>query len=89
MWFVALQPCQGQPCDCFEHLLVITLSTWAEPLRKKNGAHVVKRGKRIMLLLLGIPPKLMAFHVSGAGKGGRKKDRVRNTPGSSLHGSAG
>ena len=31
----------------------------------------------------------LAFHVSGAGKGGRKKDRVRNTPGSSLHGSAG
>ena len=59
MWFVALQPCQGQPCDCFEHLLVITLSTWAEPLRKKNGAHVVKRGIRIMLLLLGIPPKLI------------------------------
>ena len=27
--------CKGQPCDCFEHLLVITLSTWAEPLRKK------------------------------------------------------
>ena len=61
MWFVALQPCQGQPCDCFEHLLVITLSTWAEPLSKKNGAHVVKRGKRIMLLLLGIPPKLIFF----------------------------
>ena len=60
MWFVALQPCQGQPCDCFEHLLVITLSTWAEPLRKKNGAHnVVKRGIRTMLLLLGIPPKLI------------------------------
>ena len=36
MWFVALQPCQGQRCDCFEHLLVITLSTWAEPLRKKK-----------------------------------------------------
>ena len=35
VWFAALQPCQGQPCDCFEHLLVITLSTWAEPLRKK------------------------------------------------------
>ena len=62
MWFVALQPCQGQPCDCFEHLLVITLSTWAEPLRKKNGAHnVVKRGIRTMLLLLGIPPKLIRF----------------------------
>ena len=60
MWFVDLQPCQGQPCDCFEHLLVITLSTWAEPLRKKNGAHnVVKRGIRTMLLLLGIPPKLI------------------------------
>ena len=59
MWFVALQPCQGQPCDCFEHLLVITLSTWAKPLRKKNGAHVVKRGIRITLLLLGIPPKLI------------------------------
>ena len=59
MGFVALQLCQGQPCDCFEHLLVITLSTWAEPLCKKNGAHVVKRGKRIMLLLLGIPPKLI------------------------------
>ena len=59
MWFVALQPFQGQPCDCFEQLLVITLSTWAEPLRKKNGAHVVKRGVRIMLLLLGIPPKLI------------------------------
>ena len=60
MWFVVLQPCQGQPCDCFEHLLVITLSTWAEPLRKKNGAHnVAKRGIRIMLLLLGIPPKLI------------------------------
>ena len=61
MWFVALQPCQGQPCDCFEHLLVITLSTWAKPLRKKNGAHIVKRGIRIMLLLLGIPPKLIFF----------------------------
>ena len=61
MWFVALQPCQGQPCDCFEHLLATTLSTWAEPLRKKNGAHVVKRGISIMLLLLGIPPKLI-FH---------------------------
>ena len=59
MWFVALQPCPGQPCDCFEHLLAITSSTWAEPLRKKNGAHVVKRGIRIMLLLLGIPPKLI------------------------------
>ena len=59
VWFVALQPCQGQPCDCFEHLLVITLSTWAEPLRKKHGAHAVKRGIRIMLLLLGIPPKLI------------------------------
>ena len=38
---------------------MITLSTWAEPLRKKNGAHVVKRGIRIMLLLLGIPPTLI------------------------------
>ena len=67
MWFVALQPCQRQPCDCFEHLLVITLSTWAEPLRKKNGAHnVVKRGIRIMLLLLGIPPKLI-FLLSAQG----------------------
>ena len=47
VWFVALQPCQGQSCDCFEHLLVITLSTWAKPLRKKNGAHAVKRGIRI------------------------------------------
>ena len=63
MWFVVLQPCQGQPCDCFEHLLVITLSTWAEPLRKKNGAHVLKRGIRIMLLLLGIPPKLISFLI--------------------------
>ena len=64
MWFVALQPCQGQPCDCFEHLLVITLSTWAEPLRKKNGAHnVVKRGIRTMLLLLGIPPKLIVVVI--------------------------
>ena len=63
MWFVALQPCQGQPCDCFEHLLVITLSTWAKPLRKKNGAHIVKRGIRIMLLLLGIPPKLILSKV--------------------------
>ena len=35
VWLVALQPCQGQPCDCFEYLLVITLSAWAEPLRKK------------------------------------------------------
>ena len=26
---------------------------------QKNGAHVVKRGKRITLLLLGIPPKLI------------------------------
>ena len=48
MWFVALQPGQRQPCDCFEHLLVIRLSAWAEPLRKKNGAHVVKRGIRIV-----------------------------------------
>ena len=63
MWFVALQPCPGQPCDCFEHLLAITSSTWAEPLRKKNGAHVVKRGIRIMLLLLGIPPKLIFFFL--------------------------
>ena len=64
MWFVALQPCQGQLCDCFEHLLVITLSTWAEPLRKKHGAHVVKRGIRIMLLLLGISPKLIEVDES-------------------------
>ena len=27
---------QGQLCDCFELLLAITLSTWAEPLRKKK-----------------------------------------------------
>ena len=62
MWFVALQSCQGQSgqlCDCCELLLAITLATWAEPLRKKNGAHVVKRGIRITLLLLGIPPKLI------------------------------
>ena len=26
-----------QPCDCFEHWLVTTLSTWAKPLRKKSG----------------------------------------------------
>ena len=64
MWFVALQPCQGQPCDCFEHLLVIALFSRAEPLRKKNGAHVVKRAIRIMLLLLGIPPKLISFFFS-------------------------
>ena len=30
MWLVVLQPCQVQPCNCFEHLLVITLSTWAQ-----------------------------------------------------------
>ena len=37
-----------------EHLLVITLSTWAKP---QECAHVVKHGVR--LLLLGIPPKLI------------------------------
>ena len=40
---------------------MIALSTWAKPLRKKNGAHVAKRGARIMLMLLGIPPKLIGF----------------------------
>ena len=43
---------------------MITLSTWAEPLRKKDGANnVVKRGIRIMLLLLGIPPKLISSNI--------------------------
>ena len=55
VWFVVLQPCQGQPCNYFEDLLVIKLSTWAEPLCKTNDVHVVKHGIRIMLLLLGIP----------------------------------
>ena len=37
--FVAFQPGQKQPCDCFEHLLVMTLSTWTKP-----GAHAGKHG---------------------------------------------
>ena len=40
---------QEQPCDCFEQLLVMTLSTWATPLRKGNRAHVVKHGIRIYI----------------------------------------
>ena len=35
-----LLPCNlVRGSDCFEYLLVITLSTWAKPLRKENGAH--------------------------------------------------
>ena len=54
------------PCNLdrssFEHLLVITLSAWAKPLRQKKGTHVAKHDIRIhMLLLLGIPPKLIFF----------------------------
>ena len=56
------------PCNLdrssFEHLLVITLSTWAKPLRQKKGTHVAKHDTRIhMLVLLGIPPKLILHFV--------------------------
>ena len=37
---------RDQPCNCFEHWLVITLSTWAKPLHKKM-VRVVKHGMRI------------------------------------------
>ena len=63
---------QEQSCDCFEHWLVITLSTWAQPLHKKSGpcsqTSTWHKGSCIciflyihicMLLLLGIPPKLI------------------------------
>ena len=70
MWLVALQPCQGQPCDCFEHLLVINLSTWAEPLRKKKWRSCSQTWQKdyATAVLLGIPPKLIRaivcfFHV--------------------------
>ena len=87
MWFVALQPCQGQPCDCFEHLLVITLSTWAKPLRKKNGAHAVKRGIRIMHCCWGYHQSLFtsfsAFHVfspTAQANGVFSPDKLRCVP---------
>ena len=43
MWFVALQPGQEQPCDCFDHAddIVHMGKTIAQ-----KGAHVVKDGKR-------------------------------------------
>ena len=68
--------------NTFWILLVITLSAWATPLRKRNGAHVVKHGIRIytcvyiyiymicMLLLLGIPPKLFFYPCSKCGQPG-------------------
>ena len=40
----------------FARLLVMTLSAWAKPA-EQECAHVVKHGKR--LLLLGIPPKFI------------------------------
>ena len=49
VWFVAWQPWQEQPCDYLDHLLVMALSTWAASLRKRNGAHVVKRDMRIYI----------------------------------------
>ena len=59
VWFVALQPGQEQPCDCFDHAdnIVHMGKTIAQ-----KGAHVVKDGIGIrmsMLLLLGISPKLI------------------------------
>ena len=43
MWFVALQPGQEQPCDCFDHAdnIVHMDKTIAQ-----KGAHVVKDGIR-------------------------------------------
>ena len=39
----------GAAMYCFEHLLVMTLSTWATQLRKRDAAHVVKHGIRIYI----------------------------------------
>ena len=53
MWFVALQPGQEQPCDCFDHAdnIVHMGKTIAQ-----KGAQGIRMS---MLLLLGISPKLI------------------------------
>ena len=55
MWFVAWQPGQEQPCDCFDHAdnIVHMGKTIAQ-----NGAQGIRMS---MLLLLGISPKLIFF----------------------------
>ena len=55
MWFVALQPGQEQPCDCFDHAdnIVHMGKTIAQ-----KGAQGIRMS---MLLLLGISPKLILF----------------------------
>ena len=61
--------CGLLPCnfDRSSHAIVlvtgITLSTWEKPLR--NGAYVLKDGMISMLLLLGIPPKLISNRFWG------------------------
>ena len=53
MWFVALQPGQEQPCDCFDHAdnIVHMGKTIAQ-----KGAQGIRMS---ILLLLGISPKLI------------------------------
>ena len=55
MWFVALQPGQEQPCDCFDHAdnIVHMGKTIAQ-----KGAQGIRMS---MLLLLGISRKVIFF----------------------------
>ena len=59
VWFVALQPWQEQPCDCFWTPFGDDIVHMGKTTAEQECAHVVKLG--IRLLLLGIPPKLILF----------------------------
>ena len=54
MWFVALQPGQEQPCDCFADNILHMGKTIAQ-----KGAQGIRMS---MLLLLGISPKLICYN---------------------------
>ena len=57
VWFVALEPWQDQPCDCFWTPFGDDIVRMGKTTAEQECAHVVKHGRR--LLLLGVPPKLI------------------------------
>ena len=77
MWFVALQPGQEQPCDCFDHAdnIVHMGKTIAQ-----KGAQGIRMS---MLLLLGISPKLIL--ISGFQPGHKPKETVNGDSGEAVH----